>query len=100
MHRKLPTGVVALAIVLSIGLGAAWPFFRSPGLPANTDAELHIYRTAELGYSLEAGLVMKSVGWGTTTHTHHLTIYTPSNQQPSTAKANSQKEGSREDRSQ
>ncbi len=46
---------MSLIIVLCIGLGAAWPYFHSPGLPARTDAELHIYRTAELGYSLEAG---------------------------------------------
>jgi len=55
MHRRLPVTVVSLAIALCIGLGAAWPYFQSPGLPAQTDAELHIYRTAELGYSLEAG---------------------------------------------
>jgi hypothetical protein len=55
MHRRLPVSVLSLAIVLCIGLGAAWPYFQSPGLPAQTDAELHIYRTAELGYSLEAG---------------------------------------------
>jgi len=55
MHRTLPVSVLALAIVLCIGLGAAWPYFQSPGLPAQTDAELHIYRIAEMGYSLEAG---------------------------------------------
>jgi len=55
MHRTLPISVLSLAIALCIGLGAAWPYFQSPGLPAKTDAELHIYRTAELGYSLEAG---------------------------------------------
>jgi len=34
---------------------SAWPYFTSPGLPRGDDAELHIYRTAELGYSLQAG---------------------------------------------
>ena len=55
MHRTFPVRVLSLAIALCIGLGAAWPYFQSPGLPAETDAELHIYRTAELGYSLQAG---------------------------------------------
>ncbi|MCJ7551495.1 MAG: 6-pyruvoyl-tetrahydropterin synthase-related protein, partial [Anaerolineae bacterium] len=55
MQRTLPMSVLSLAIVLCVGLGTAWPYFQSPGLPAETDAELHIYRTAELGYSLEAG---------------------------------------------
>jgi len=33
----------------------AWPFFKYAGLPRATDAELHIFRIAELGYSLRAG---------------------------------------------
>ena len=55
MHRRRPVSVLSLVIVLCIGLGAAWPYFQSPGLPAQTDAELHVYRIAEMGYSLEAG---------------------------------------------
>lgn len=38
-----------------IGLLAASPFLINPGLPHATDAELHVYRIAELGYSLRAG---------------------------------------------
>lgn len=44
-----------LLIALALGLLAAWPFLRYPGLPRGTDAELHVLRTAELGYSLRAG---------------------------------------------
>lgn len=44
---------LALAVVL--GLTAAWPFLARPGLPHDTDAELHIYRAAELGHLLRAG---------------------------------------------
>ncbi len=38
-----------------IGLMSAWAFFQNGGLPSGTDAELHVYRTAELGFSLAAG---------------------------------------------
>ena len=34
---------------------SAWANFRNEGLPKGTDAELHVYRTAELGFSLAAG---------------------------------------------
>lgn len=44
-----------LVLVLSAGLLAAWPYLEYPGLPAGTDAELHVFRIAELGYSLQAG---------------------------------------------
>ncbi|MGC9520587.1 MAG: 6-pyruvoyl-tetrahydropterin synthase-related protein [Anaerolineae bacterium] len=45
----------ALAFAVIIGLLAAWPFLGNPGLPAGTDAELHVFRIAELGYSVKAG---------------------------------------------
>ncbi len=44
-----------LLLALLIGAIAAWPFFANPSLPAATDAELHIFRIAEVGYSLRAG---------------------------------------------
>jgi len=44
-----------LLIVLLLGTLAAWPFFEYTGLPEATDAELHIFRIAELGFSLKAG---------------------------------------------
>ncbi len=46
---------VGFGLALALGLLAAWPFFINPGLPRATDAELHIIRTAELGFSLRAG---------------------------------------------
>ncbi len=42
-----------LAILLS--LIAAWPFLLRPSLPRETDAELHVFRAAEVGYLLRAG---------------------------------------------
>lgn len=45
----------AFLLSLAIGLLASWPFLENPGLPRGTDAELHVFRAAELGYSLIAG---------------------------------------------
>ncbi len=45
-----------LLLVLALGLIAALPFLTRPGLPRGTDAELHVFRAAELGYSLRAGV--------------------------------------------
>ncbi|MBN2004160.1 MAG: hypothetical protein JXA21_12460 [Anaerolineae bacterium] len=45
----------ALLVALCFGCIAAWAFLRYPGLPQANDAELHIYRIAELGYSLRLG---------------------------------------------
>ena len=39
-------------LALALALMAAMPFLTRPGLPRGTDAELHVYRAAELGYSL------------------------------------------------
>jgi hypothetical protein len=38
-----------------LALVAAAPFLTRPGLPRDTDAELHVYRAAELGHTLRAG---------------------------------------------
>lgn len=46
-------GYVLLALALA--LVAAAPFLTRPGLPRETDAELHVYRAAELGHTLRAG---------------------------------------------
>ena len=46
---------IALLAVLFIGLLAAFPFFNNDGLPAMTDAELHILRIAEVGYCIQEG---------------------------------------------
>ncbi|MGD9100306.1 MAG: 6-pyruvoyl-tetrahydropterin synthase-related protein [Anaerolineae bacterium] len=40
---------------MTLALIAALPFLTRPGLPRGTDAELHVFRAAELGASLRAG---------------------------------------------
>jgi len=45
-----------LLLVLALGLFAAIPFLSRPSLPHQTDAELHIYRAAELGHALRGGV--------------------------------------------
>ena len=42
-------------LALFIGAIATWPFWVNSSLPTATDAELHIFRIAEMGYSLQAG---------------------------------------------
>ena len=44
-----------LLLALLIGIISAWPFWVNPSLPTATDAELHIFRIAEMGYGLQAG---------------------------------------------
>lgn len=54
LGRRIDTGLIA---VLVISLLAVWPFVSRPGLPVETDAELHIFRTAELSHLLRGGAV-------------------------------------------
>ena len=55
--NRLVIGRWSLVIlVLALALVAAAPFFTRPGLPRQTDAELHVYRAAELGHTLRAGV--------------------------------------------
>jgi hypothetical protein len=42
-------------LALALALIAAASFFTRPGLPRQTDAELHVYRAAELGHALRSG---------------------------------------------
>jgi hypothetical protein len=44
-----------LLLALTLALVAAAPFLTRPGLPHDTDAELHVYRAAELGHTLHGG---------------------------------------------
>jgi hypothetical protein len=44
-----------LLLALALALIAALPFLTRPGLPRGTDAELHVFRAAEMGYALRAG---------------------------------------------
>jgi len=46
-----------LLLALALGLFAATPFLARAGLPHQTDAELHVYRAAELGHVLQQGLL-------------------------------------------
>ena len=57
MRNKLPRYPLDLGLFLAVALAliASWPFLANPGLPGATDAELHIFRIAELGFSLRAG---------------------------------------------
>jgi len=47
----------ALLLALALALVAAAPFLARPGLPRETDAELHVYRAAELGHAIRAGAI-------------------------------------------
>ena len=44
-----------ILLVLVLALVAAAPFLTRPGLPHQTDAELHVYRAAELGHTIRGG---------------------------------------------
>ncbi|HDQ70965.1 MAG TPA: hypothetical protein ENN19_02580, partial [Chloroflexi bacterium] len=52
MNRQM----LFIGLALALGLVAAAPFLTRPGLPRQTDAELHVYRAAELGHLLRAGV--------------------------------------------
>ncbi len=49
------TWLVGLILVILLAALAAQPFLSRPGLPRDTDAELHVFRAAELGYALQGG---------------------------------------------
>ncbi|MCA9973059.1 MAG: hypothetical protein KC425_22730, partial [Anaerolineales bacterium] len=46
---------VPLALVVGIALLALWPFLSRDSLPVETDAELHVFRLAELSYLVRGG---------------------------------------------
>lgn len=46
-----------LLVVLIICLLVAWPFISRPGIPQETDAELHIFRTVELHQLQQQGIL-------------------------------------------
>lgn len=48
---------IGLVLALALGLFAALPFLARGGLPHQTDAELHVYRTAELTRIIEEGVL-------------------------------------------
>ena len=55
MNRYHWNIVFGIAIVLALTVLAAWPFLAQPGLPRDTDAELHVFRAAQLGEALRGG---------------------------------------------
>ncbi|MCP5095622.1 MAG: hypothetical protein GY943_08735, partial [Chloroflexi bacterium] len=50
--RRIDTGFL---IAIAICLLAIWPFLSIPSLPQETDAELHIFRLAELSFLVRGG---------------------------------------------
>ena len=57
IQRHVRTIDVCLFLAVLIGLLASWPFLTRPSLPRETDAELHVYRAAELGHALRGGVL-------------------------------------------
>jgi hypothetical protein len=55
VDRQIYLRIVPLLCAILVGVYAAWPYIHFPGLPTDNDAELHIFRIAELGYSIAAG---------------------------------------------
>lgn len=55
MAQRLRRVDPALLAVLAVAALALWPFLSRPGLPRFTDAELHVYRLAELARLVAAG---------------------------------------------
>ena len=55
MNRSYLNLVLTVAILLALTTLAAWPFLAHPGLPRDTDAELHVFRAAQLGEALRGG---------------------------------------------
>jgi len=50
--RRLDPGWI---VVLALCLVTVWPFLSRPGLPRETDAELHVFRVAELTHLMQQG---------------------------------------------
>jgi len=50
--RRLDPGWI---VVLALCLVAVWPFLSRPGLPRETDAELHVFRVSELAHLMQQG---------------------------------------------
>jgi len=46
-----------ILLALALALVAAAPFLTRSGLPHQTDAELHVYRAAELGHTIRGGAI-------------------------------------------
>ena len=55
LKRATTAGLLSLGLVF-LTILSSWAFITNESLPADNDAELHIYRIAEMGYSLDAGV--------------------------------------------
>ncbi len=55
MNRTYLNFVLTAAFLLALAALAAWPFLARLGLPRYTDAELHVFRAAQLGEALRGG---------------------------------------------
>jgi hypothetical protein len=53
--NRLRRADLGILVALLLCLLAVWPLLSRSGLPQDTDAELHIYRTAELAHLLRGG---------------------------------------------
>ena len=47
---------LGLIVVAALATFAAWPLLAQPSLPTMTDAEMHVYRAAEVQYAIEGGV--------------------------------------------
>ncbi|MEJ2148444.1 MAG: 6-pyruvoyl-tetrahydropterin synthase-related protein, partial [Chloroflexota bacterium] len=57
MKRTIRLRHPDVALVILLSLAAGWAFMLRPSLPRGTDTELHVFRAAELGYALRAGVL-------------------------------------------
>ena len=55
--RRRVVGDLGLVLALALAVVAALPFLLRPGLPRDTDAELHVFRAAEVSASWRAGVL-------------------------------------------
>lgn len=53
-NNKLQTGFL---VVIAATILAVWPFLSSPSLPTGTDAEIHIFRAAQVEKSITEGIL-------------------------------------------
>jgi hypothetical protein len=54
-NTNLSLNLTCVVLVIALALLAAHPFLARPSLPRATDAELHVFRAAELGHALRGG---------------------------------------------
>jgi len=55
VNSRCRNAILIVAILLALTVLAAWPFLTRPGLPRETDAELHVFRAAQMGEAMRDG---------------------------------------------